>query len=334
MTSVERIAEPPSEGTAKVVVIDSARLEALAEAGQDYDRASRADRTWRGYQRDWHHFTAWCAEVGLAPLPASPTTVATYLTAAAVEFKVSTLRRRLAAVSVVHQGYGHDSPTAAAEVRTRMAGIARMKAGEPVTRKTAAWGRDVRAMVVDLPASPRGVQARALLTLGFAGGFRRSELVALNVDDLTETNDGLVVRIRSSKTDQEGKGRSIGIPYGGNAGSCPVRAVRAWLRLNDAETGPLFRTINGRYGRTISEQRLTDKAVARLVKDRAEALGLDPSMFAGHSLRAGFVTSAADGGASEAKIMAQTGHRSSDQVRTYMRDGRLFHNNAAEATGL
>lgn len=316
-------------------------LAALEEASTRYDAASRADATWRGYQRDWRHFTTWCTGHGLAPLPAHPGTVALYLTAAAETFKVSTLRRRLAAIAVVHAGYGHPPPTTDPAVRTRMAGIARARADEPVTRKAAAWGKDVRRMLAGLPDTPRGRQARAVLTVGFAGGFRRAELVALDQHDVSETDDGLVVVVRRSKTDQEGISRTLGIPYGPHPGSCPVRALRAWRgtldnvamdeQLDATRPSALFRTIRGHQ---VTGSRLSDRAVARIVKAGATRIGLDPEQFAAHSLRAGFVTSAADGGASEAAIMAQTGHRSTGQLRAYMRDGRLFHNNAATMTGL
>jgi integrase len=306
-------------------------LATLAEEGRRLDANARARRTWASYQRDWRHFTDWCTSVDLDPLPAAPSTVALYLTEAAKTLKVSTLRRRLAAISVVHQGYGHPSPTVDVVVRTRMKGIARDKAGEQVTRKSPAWGRDVRRMVAGLGDDPRGARDRALLTIGFAGGFRRSELVGLDVGDVTETNDGLVVRIRRSKTDQEGTGRTIGIPYGSHPSSCPVRAFRAWRQITHDPSGPLFRRI---HGRATLGGRLADRSVTLIVKDAASRIGLDPADFAGHSLRAGFVTSAADGGASEAAIMEQTGHRSTKQLRDYMRDGRLFHNNAAAVTGL
>lgn len=318
----------------------TAALAALEDEGRRYDAKSRADRTWLGYQRDWKHFTAWCDQHGRNSLPAAPTTVALYLADSAKTFKVSTLRRRLAAISVVHKGYGHPSPTTDEIVHTRMAGIARAKAAETVEQKAPAWGKDVRRMVADLPDTPRGTQTRAVLTIGFAGGFRRSELVALNVSDVTETDDGLLVRIRMSKTDQEGHGRTIGIPYGSHPSSCPVRAFRAWRAMLTDDAPPLFRTVVGHSnvadnnGTLITTDRLSGRSVARIVKAGAERIGLDPTNFGGHSLRAGFVTSAADGGASEAAIMAQTGHRSSDQVRGYMRDGRLFHNNAAAVTGL
>ena len=320
--------------TAAAVLEDtpaSVVLATLAEEGRRLDENARARRTWASYQADWRHFTDWCTSVDLDPLPAAPSTVALYLTEAARSLKVSTLRRRLAAISVVHQGYGHPSPTTDAIVRTRMKGIARDKADETVTRKAPAWGRDVRRMVADLADDPRGTRDRALLTIGFAGGFRRSELVGLDLGDVTETTDGLVVRIRRSKTDQEGTGRTIGIPYGSHPTSCPVRALRAWRQINHDPSGPLFRRI---HGRATLGGRLTDRSVTLIVKDAATRIGLNPAAFAGHSLRAGFVTSAADGGASEAAIMEQTGHRSTKQLRDYMRDGRLFHNNAAAVTGL
>jgi len=186
-----------------------------------------------------------------------------------------------------------------------MSGIARSKAAQPVTCKAAAWGKQVRAMTQKLPDDTRGIQARALLTLGFAGGFRRSELVALDVVDVRETDDGLGISIRRSKVDQEGAGRTIGIPYGSHPVSCPVRAWRTWRTINDADGGPLFRTI---VGRDTLGGRLSDRTVARCVKAGAESIGLDPALFSGHSLRAGFVTSAADGGASEAARQRGSDH--------------------------
>jgi len=283
----------------------TAALAVLDDEGRKYDAASRASRTWQAYQRDWQDFTSCCSAHGIEALPATPVTVALYLADSARTLKTSTLRRRLAAISVVHQCYGHPSPTGAAEVRTRMSGIARSKAAQPVTCKAAAWGKQVRAMTQKLPDDTRGIQARALLTLGFAGGFRRSELVALDVVDVRETDDGLGISIRRSKVDQEGAGRTIGIPYGSHPVSCPVRAWRTWRTINDADGGPLFRTI---VGRDTLGGRLSDRTVARCVKAGAESIGLDPALFSGHSLRAGFVTSAADGGASEAARQRGSDH--------------------------
>jgi integrase len=177
-----------------------------------------------------------------------------------------------------------------------------------------------------------GMRDRALLLIGFAGAFRRSELVGLDVADLAFTDDGLVITLRRSKTDQEGEGRKVGIPHGSKPTTCPVRVLRAWLEAAGIVTGPLFRSVN-RHGK-VGAVRLSDRAVALAVKRAAESAGLDASTFSGHSLRAGLATSAAAAGASERSIMDQTGHRSVQMVRRYIRDGSLFRDNAAAHVGL
>jgi integrase len=175
-----------------------------------------------------------------------------------------------------------------------------------------------------------GARDRALVLLGFAGAFRRSELVGLDIADCAFGRDGLTVTLRRSKTDQEGQGRRIGIPYGANPETCPVRCVQAWIE--QAATGPLFRSIN-RHGQ-VQQQRLSGNDVARIVKKLATRAGLDATTYAGHSLRAGHATSAAAAGASERAIMRQTGHRSVQMVRRYIRAGTLFSDNSAGKLGL
>jgi integrase len=173
---------------------------------------------------------------------------------------------------------------------------------------------------------------RALLALGFAGAFRRSELVALDVADLEFSRAGLIVTLRRSKTDQEGRSRRLGIPYGSSEPTCPVRSLQVWLESASILDGPVFRSLD-RFHR-VQPRRLSDKAVALVVKRRAKAVGLDPARYAGHSLRAGLATSAAAAGASERAIMSQTGHRSADMVRRYIREASLFASNPAAMVGL
>jgi len=191
---------------------------------------------------------------------------------------------------------------------------------------------ELRRMLRALPATTRGVRDRALLLMGFAGAFRRSELVALDVADVRRTEEGLVVTIRRSKTDQEGQGRTIGIPYGSDPVTCPVRALGTWLAVSGVMDGALFRTV-GNDDR-VQEGRLSDRGVARAVQRGAQAAGLDPATYAGHSLRAGLATAAAKAGVSERAIMAQTGHKSLSILRKYIRDGSLWHENAAAKVGL
>ncbi len=303
---------------------------AAQEQAEAYARGAKAASTQRAYHNDWRDFEAWCAAHDVVALPATPETVTLYLASRATVYKTATLARRLVAISRAHQLAGHPSPTKDAGVRTVAAGIRRAK-GTAQEGKAPAVTRDLRAMVAALPPTLLGRRDRALLLVGFAGAFRRGELVALDVADVTETPEGLVVRLRRSKTDQEGAGRTVGIPYGSHPASCPVRALTAWLAAAGVAEGALFRGVD-RHGRLLG--RLSDKGVARVVQRAAAAAGLDPTRYAGHSLRAGLATAAAQGGAPERAIMAQTGHKSVSMVRRYIRDGELFTDNAAAYTGL
>ena len=303
----------------------------LAEQARAYVAAAKAPNTVRAYRSDWTDFTYWCESQGVGALPASPETVAAYLTDLSQVAKPSTLARRLSSISQAHQAAGHETPTRHATVRAVWAGIRRTK-GTAQEGKTPAVLADVRAMVGALPNSLTGIRDRALLLLGFAGAFRRSELVSLDIADVEEVAEGLVVIIRRSKTDQEAQGRKVGIPYGSHLETCPVRAVKAWLEAAQLRGGSLFRAVS-RHGQ-VSEARLSDRAVALVVKRRAQAAGLDPDNFAGHSLRAGFATAAAAAGVPERAIMAQTGHKSLPILRRYIREGSIFRDNAAAYVGL
>jgi site-specific recombinase XerD len=303
----------------------------VVDQARKYASQAKSANTRRAYQSDWIHFTAWCTAHGMAALPAAPTTVALYLTTLAQEYKTSTLQRRLTTIAQAHRAASYESPTQAAPVRAVWKGIRRTR-GTAQNGKSPAVTADIRAMVTTLPNGLLGIRDRVLLLLGFAGAFRRSELVALDVSDLTFTREGLTVALRRSKTDQEGAGTKKGIPYGSHAETCPIRALHAWLEAVSIVTGPLFRPVN-RHGQ-LQPGRLSDKAVALVVKRAAERAGLDPDRYAGHSLRAGLVTAAAAAGVSERTIMAQTGHRSVQMVRRYIRDGSLFRENAAASVGL
>ena len=309
-----------------------AALSPVMDRAREYARQSKASNTIRAYRSDWRDFEEWCFPHRRRPLPATPETVALYLTQLADQGrKSSTITRRVSAISQAHQMASHRSPTRSAKVRAVLRGIRRTKGTMPES-KAPVLIDDIRRMMASLPKRLLGVRDRALLLVGFAGGFRRSELVSLNVGDIEFTEDGLVVRLRRSKTDQEGAGRKVGIPFGSNRGTCPVRSLKAWLEASGIERGPVFRPIN-RHGQ-VRPTRLSDRAVALIVKRAAEAVGRDPSEFAGHSLRAGLATAAAIGGASERSIMKQTGHRSTVMVRRYIREGSLFRENAAAKVGL
>ena len=272
-----------------------------------------------------------CESHELGPLPASPETVASYIAECAERLKVGSIQRRLNAVAEAHKAAGLESPTHHAIVANTMKGIRRIMGTAPI-QKAAALTDDIRAMVDATDAGLIGLRDRALVLLGFAGAFRRSELVGLTVEDCAFGKDGLTVTLRRSKTDQAGAGRKIGIPYGSNPETCPVRCLQDWLAQAAVGTGPLFRSIN-RHGQ-VQPGRLSGIDVARVVKKLAERAGLDAAKYAGHSLRAGHATSAAIAGASERSIMNQTGHRSVQMVRRYIRDGSLFRENSAGKLGL
>lgn len=302
------------------------RLSDLHEQAGDYIRQAKADNTWRAYKADWSDFEFWCQAHNLLAMP-----VALYLTARAQTLKVNSLQRRLAAIAQIHVNKKFSDPTKTPEVKECWRGIRRAKRVAPIA-KSPARIEIIREFVAILPDNIKGIRDRALLLLGFAGALRRSELVSLDYEDLEFSNDGLTITLRRSKTDQEGFGRKIGIPYGSNPDTCPVRTLQKWLVVSGIKDGALFRGLN-RHGQIISG-RLTDKVVALVVKECAKKAGLNPELFAGHSLRAGLATSAATAGVSERAIMNQTGHKNVQMVRRYIREEGLFRDNAAGKVGL
>ena len=301
------------------------------EQVREFIRASKAESTLRGYKSDWRHFCRWSESHSLCPLPASPEAVASYIAECAARLKVGSIQRRLNAIAEAHKAVGLDSPTAAGIVKNTLKGIKRTL-GTAAVQKAPALTDDIRTMVSVADSGLIGLRDRALILLGFAGAFRRSEVVSLDVADLDFGRDGLTVTLRRSKTDQEGQSRKIGIPYGSNPETCPVRVVQTWLEQAALTTGPVFLSIN-RHGK-VRQGRLAPADVARIVKKLALRADLDPTKYAGHSLRAGHATAAAVAGASERSIMAQTGHRSVMMVRRYIRDGSLFRENSAGKLGL
>jgi site-specific recombinase XerD len=301
------------------------------EQAREFARQSKAENTLRGYRTDWRNFCEWCKSHHLGPLPASPDVVAAYIAECAGRLKVGSIQRRLNAIAEAHKAMGLDSTTSAGMVRNTLKGIKRTM-GTAAVQKSAALTDDIRAMVAATDAGLIGARDRALILLGFAGAFRRSELVGLDVEDCAFGKDGLTVMLRRSKTDQEGAGRKIGIPYGSNPETCPIRVLQEWMEHSQITGGPLFRSLN-RHGQ-VQPGRLSGIDVARVVKKLAQRAGLDAAKYAGHSLRAGHATSAAIAGASERSIMKQTGHRSVQMVRRYIRDGSLFRENSAGKLGL
>jgi site-specific recombinase XerD len=295
----------------------------LAEAA-DYAMADKSAATRRAYTSDFGLFRVWCDTKRVHYLPAKNEAVAAFLAAEAKRgVKPSTIGRRLAAIRYAHKLAGHEPPTNSEAVKATVRGI-RRTAGTNPTRKTPATADKIIAMVNKTGTDVKGLRDSALLLLGFAGAFRRSELVALDVDDLKFCDSGLRVTIRRSKTDQESHGATIAIVPGSAA--CPIKALRTWIETAKISAGPLFRPVT-RTGR-ISNLRLSGRAVAEVVKRYAHRAGLKAADFSGHSLRSGFLTSAAARGASIFKMMDVSRHKSIDTLRGYVRDAEMFRDHA------
>jgi len=285
-----------------------------------YVENSLSENTRRAYASDLSHFQVWGGVV-----PASDVTVAQYLAEHADILTVATLVRRLATISKAHTAMGLPTPTGSELVRATMRGIKRSRGIAQAEAKPLL--RDDLFMILENTRDDlRGARDRALLLIGFAGGFRRSELVGLNVDDIEHVKQGVILRLQKSKTDQMGAGRKVAVPFG-RSRWCPVYALAQWLKQSVIATGPLFRPVN-KHGHSLN-RRLSGEAVSLIVKERLSAVGFDPSAYSGHSLRAGFVTSAAMAGTSMWKIRQQTGHSSDAMLSKYIRDSELFTDNAA-----
>ncbi len=306
----------------------------VVESARDFVEASLSKATRRAYKTDWDAFTRWCASNGLPSMPAAPETLVLYITTLArAGKKVATIERAKASISVAHDTATEKNPVRSTLVKRAMQGIARTIGSAPV-KKTAVLGEDIAALIAATKndRNPiRGARDAALLAVGFAGGFRRSELAAIHVEHLRFDPDGkrLGIFIPRSKTDQEGKGRWVGIAH-----APTVALVRAWLaaagivlHVSDLEV-PLFRPIH-RSG-CLGEKALSAEAVAEIVKKYALAVGLDPKKYAGHSLRRGFVTTAKRNGKKNEDIMRQTGHKSVETFMGYIEEAGMFDNNASE----
>ena len=309
-----------------------AELEDLYVRTVAYAESAKATATRRAYASDFADFERFCRHLGEPSLPALPATIAAYIASLGKTKKPATIQRRLTSISVVHHNAGLESPTVHPGVRSVWAGI-RNARGVAQRGKDAILTDDLRALVGVLDDRRLiGLRDRALLLVGFAGAFRRSEIVSLDVEDVRFVDAGLEVHLRRSKTDQAGEGRLIGLPYGSNRATCPVRSLQAWIAAAEFAEGPIFRHVD-RHGR-IAGQRLSPAAVADVVKRCAQRAGLDPARVAGHSLRAGFVTSAALRGVSETLIAEQTGHKSLTTLRRYVRPATVWQQNAAAKVGL
>lgn len=300
-------------------ILHSIAIDTPHERLTEYLQASLSSNSKRAYRSDIQHFLNWGGTI-----PTTPEVVARYLAALAETHSSSTLTRRLVSISRAHTSQGYASPTQTDLVKATLHGIRRVH-GTAQQQVSPILKADITAMVEDL-SGLIGARNKALLLVGFAGAFRRSELVAINCTDVSFVDQGMIVHIRRSKTDQAGEGRKVAIPYA-RGKHCPVLALKHWLEAANISSGFVFRAVT-KHGH-IGEAALSPETVAVIVKKRAQAIGLDPAKFSGHSLRSGLVTSAAQAGVSPHKIQQQTGHKSLEMLSRYIRDANIFVDNAA-----
>jgi len=306
--------------TSSLAVLDATLDPDEIAATLRFAEAAKAANTRRAYAGDWADFCRWAEARGAAPLPCPPGLLCGYLAALAeAGLRASTITRRAAAIAHQHRAAGLDPPTASPAVREVLRGI-RHTHGTAPAGKTPATADLIARLLAACPATLIGRRDRALIAFGFAGAFRRAELLALEVADLTAIPDGLRVVIRRSKTDPEAAGQEIAIPCGSHLR--PVETLQVWLAAAAISDGPLFRPVS--KGGTVGPSPLSADGFVRALKRRAEAAGLDPARFAGHSLRAGFLTSAAEAGADALKMAEVSRHKSMDTLRRYVRRANLF----------
>lgn len=310
----------------------SPELLEILENAQNFLTTTVADSTREIYARDWKGFIRWCNSLGLPHLPSSPDVVACYFTALAMkDFRITTIRRHCAAIAAAHREAGYPTPTSHPAIKELLRGITR-QIGSPAKPVDALLSEDIKRMAAALPDTFMGARDKALILIGFAGAFRRSEIVGLNVDDISNRDEGIVLLLRHSKTDQQGKGRWVGIPYGKNPDTCPVTALRRWLEVSELSEGAIFRGLD-KHNHLVSD-RLSRRSVGNVIKRAAEAAGLDPVKYSGHSLRSGHCTQASRAGVAEHIIARQTGHKSMSSLKRYIRLGRIFEENSADALDL
>lgn len=324
-----------SVGGSDLALVDAAALAALEAAelavARDLATKSVAASTRAAYERDMRAFADWCSPRLLSALPAEPATVHRYLASVSDDLAVSTIRRRLTSIAVVHKAAGYPDPTKDEHIIRTWRGIRREHGVAP--RKVRAIRAAVlRQLVEPLTDWPADVRDRAILTIGMAGALRRSEIVAIDVEHMTVDEDGLRMRIPRSKRDQEGEGALVGMTNGTRWETCPATSWETWLEVSEIRSGPAFRAID-RHG-NLSPRRLTDRQIARIVQRRAEAVGLPAEEFAGHSLRAGFATEAVARGRSELVVMRHGRWRSGQAMRGYVQEGGLWKDNATKGLGL
>ena len=291
---------------------------------------SKAANTIRAYQSDFNDFRIFCSKNSFRSMPTDPKIVSLYLTQLSTnEAKMSTLKRRIVSIGVIHKLKGHYLDTKHPSIIENLMGIKRRKGSIQKGKKPLLINNlkeIIDAIDQQNKEEVKKLRDRAIILIGFSGGFRRNEIVSLDYEDLDFVQEGLKINLRKSKTDQFGEGFVKGLPYFDNSQYCPVVSMQKWIEISKINTGALFRRFN--KGSNLSENRLTDQTVALLIKEYLKLVGIDSKNYSGHSLRSGFATSAAESGAEERSIMAMTGHKSTEMVRRYIKEANLFKNNA------
>ena len=304
-------------------------LKILHEATLENLKSSKANNTLRAYKSDFKDFGAFCSRHGLSSLPTEPKIVSLYLTHLSNNSKISTLRRRIVSISMVHKLKGHYLDTKHPIIVENLMGIRRVKGSIQKGKKPILINhlKSIINSINDQNSNEtKKLRDKTIILVGFGGGFRRTELISVNYEDLEFVPEGLKITIRKSKTDQFGEGMLKGLPYFDDENYCPVTNLRKWLEISKIKSGPIFRRFS--KGSVLTENRLTDQSVVLLIKKYLSLAGIENENFAGHSLRSGFATVAADSGADERSIMAMTGHKTTQMVRRYIREANLFKNNA------
>ena len=305
-------------------------LKALQEETLKNLKSSKALNTVRAYKSDFKDFGLFCIKNGLKNLPTDPKIVSLYLTfLSSKNVKVSTIKRRLVSIGVIHKMKGYYLDTKHPAIIENLMGIKRRKGVKQKAKKPLLIN-DLKQIidVINKQNEPdiKKLRNKALLLIGFAGGFRRHELISLNMEDIEFVFEGVKIIIKRSKTDQFGEGFTKGIPHFENYLYCPVKNLKNWLNMSKIKKGPVF--VRFSKGSKLTDIRLTDQSVALIIKDYIKKTGINNANYSGHSLRSGFATSAAEAGAEERSIMAMTGHKSTEMVRRYIKEANLFKNNA------
>ena len=293
-------------------------------------QSSKANNTIRAYKSDFKDFALFCSQNSFKSLPSEPKIISLYLTNLSTKkIKMSTLKRRLVSIGVIHKLKGHYLDTKHPSIIENIMGIKRRKGSTQIGKKPLLINSLIKIInVIDEQKKEdiKKIRDRSIILIGFTGGFRRNEIVSLDYEDLDFVHEGVKINLKRSKTDQFGVGSVKGLPFFDNSKYCPVVSMHKWIEISKITSGALFRRFS--KGSKLSEYRLTDQTVALLIKEYLNLANIESKNYSGHSLRSGFATSAAESGAEERSIMAMTGHKSTEMVRRYIKEANLFKDNA------